>query len=578
MLEIWNILYSYASSAFGAILLLTIVVAVHEFGHFICAKYVGARVDIFSIGFGKALLKMHRSGTEYRIAWIPLGGYVKIYGQDPEELEKDEKPEPDKALCKKSLPARLLVFSGGPVFNLILAAFVFAFLNGVGNWQLPSQAMHVLQNSPAWKENLRAGDKIMSVDGMEVKTFKELTNKLSKKHGKKIQLKIQREGAILDSEVMVQEQKVIDVEGYGQWIPAGFLDGFLPVGRAPIVGVSVKKSIWALQSKDIIQKINETSIHSWEDVEQYFQTNIKNLPTEVQFTVLRNNKKMKLEKSNTDWIKPRNIPDSSDIHTLMQVLELHNAELFVGSVLKETPAERAGLQAGDRLLSLNGELLYGFENLQDIVETLGKKLKAQNPGANLLYKDAVKLSVQRNGEVQHLTLDLKGTETKDHLGEKSIQYAIGIASAGRMIWPKQENLILVRSPNPLSALWAGVLETTDYSVRTLVGIKKLLFGEMSSKAIGGPIMILSVASKSFSQSWRSFVKLIGLISIALGIFNLLPVPALDGGHIAFALIEGARGKPFSPETTEKVIKVGFSLLLLLIVFATYNDILRIFHF
>lgn len=577
MLEILNILYYYANAAIGAILLLTIVVAVHEFGHFICAKYVGARVDIFSIGFGKALLKKTWRETEYRIAWIPLGGFVKIYGHDSEELKEDKNPDPDKALCNKSLPARILVFSGGPLFNLILAALVFAFLNGVGNLQLPSQAMHVVENSPAWKENLRSGDKVLEVDGVEIKTFVDLTKSLSKKYGKKVDLKLQRTGKVFNSNVMVQEERVVDVDGYGQWIPAGILEGFLPIGRVAIVGVSTKKNVWGLESGDTIKKINEVNIYSWEDVEKYFQINIKNLPKKINFTVLRGKWEIKLE-SDTTWINSLSNLNTNGIHTIMQALELHNGELFVAQVLEGSPAQRAGFQKGDRLISINGKLLYGFENLQDIVKSTGDMLEKTKPREDLLYKNAIQATIDRKGEIQHLTLGLQGQTKKDHFGEKYIQHSIGIASSGRKIWPPEEKLILERNLNPFSALWTGIVETADYSAKTFIGIKKLIFGEMSSKAIGGPIMILSVAGKSFSQSWRSFVKLIGLISIALGVFNLLPVPALDGGHIAFALVEGIRGKPIQPETTEKIVKIGFSLLLLLVIFATYNDILRIFDF
>ena len=245
------------------------------------------------------------------------------------------------------------------------------------------------------------------------------------------------------------------------------------------------------------------------------------------------------------------------------------------NVQKDMPAQRAGIQPGDRLISANGKFLYNFEDLQNIVEELGKRETAKE-GSKSLYPALLRLSLEREGKIHYFTVDVQGVEKTKLGGEKFIQYIIGVASQGQKVQPLDSNMVLKRNKNPFSALWDGVLEMAEHSSNTVIGIKKLLFAEISSKAIGGPIMILKVASQSFSHSWRAFMKLIAMISIALGIFNLLPVPVLDGGHIAFALIEGVRGKPLSPETTETIMKVGFSLLIILVLFATYNDIMRVF--
>src|SRR3989344_3658968 len=140
----------YFEYTFGIITLLGGVIAVHEFGHFICAKWVGARVDVFSIGFGPKLLSKSYGGTEYRLALIPLGGYVKIYGQDLDEVTSDPNPKPEESLSHKKLWERLLVFIGGPAFNYFLAVFIFTVMAFIGFQKLPSIATRVVAYSPAY--------------------------------------------------------------------------------------------------------------------------------------------------------------------------------------------------------------------------------------------------------------------------------------------------------------------------------------------------------------------------------------------------------------------------------------------
>ncbi|NUM88326.1 MAG: site-2 protease family protein, partial [Bdellovibrionales bacterium] len=140
------------------------------------------------------------------------------------------------------------------------------------------------------------------------------------------------------------------------------------------------------------------------------------------------------------------------------------------------------------------------------------------------------------------------------------------------------NRVLERTLNPFSALAIGVKETWSATAMTVVGIKKLAFGEVSLKAVSGPIMIGKIAGDTLqSRGWRDFLRIMAIISISLGVFNLLPIPILDGGHVVFALIESVRGKPLSPTAMQVSLKVGLSLLLLLMVFAVYNDIMKVLH-
>ncbi|MGZ3695665.1 MAG: M50 family metallopeptidase, partial [Bdellovibrionota bacterium] len=165
---------------FAIVTLLGGVIAIHEFGHFIFAKWAGIRVDTFSIGFGPKLFSKKWHETEYCLSLVPLGGFVKIYGQDPEELVTDPNPTPDRAFVKKSLPRKLSVLFGGPLFNYFLAIFIFAFLAIVGVQKLPAIATRVIAETPAYQSGLRSGDVILSIDNQPTRTFDDVLDVIAK--------------------------------------------------------------------------------------------------------------------------------------------------------------------------------------------------------------------------------------------------------------------------------------------------------------------------------------------------------------------------------------------------------------
>lgn len=557
----------------GGILLLIVVVGIHEFGHFITAKYVGARVDVFSIGFGKAIWSKKIGETDYRVCWVPLGGYVKIYGQDPEELTQDVNPAPERSLSNKSLPGRILVFSGGPLFNFILSVTIFSFLAFVGLYVLPSRATRIVPNSAAWTAGLRSGDKILSVNGKKVTKFDQVAEIISENPGRDLAIEVQRHDKTLQLSVPIH--KTESYTPYGETVISGTLDGLEPYGRTALVATTTEVNSWGLKTGDVIQSINGTPVTTWEDVEFYFETHMNDLPGKIELTVLRGKETVKLSSPDLSWSRKR-LSTEWDSHRLMETVGLHSAELFVKTILPGAPAEKAGIQPGDRLVSVNGQKVFSFESLRTLIQRAGEARAASSPKPETVnYDGTVQLLLERQGKNMRVESAVAVTKGKDPLGKTIVQYTIGIQSMAVMSQPN--DLLLERTMNPIRAVWRGAKETATQTAITLVGIKKLIVGEVSSKAIGGPIMIFKVAGDSFLYDWRSFLKIMAIISIALGVFNLLPVPVLDGGHIVFALIEGIRGRPVSPEAVQTVMKVGISLLLLLMVFATYNDIIKTFN-
>lgn len=556
---------------FAIVTLLGGVIAVHEFGHFIFAKWNGIRVDIFSIGFGPKLFAKQWGETEYSLRLVPLGGFVKIYGQDPEELANDPDPKPDRAFVSKSLGQKVSVLFGGPLFNYILAIFIFALLAVAGVQKLPSIATRVVAETPAYKAGLRSGDVITAVENQPTKTFEDVADLIAKNPEKTLKFSLMREGAPQDLNITVQKEHALTP--YGEESVAGVLEGLDPLGREPIVATTLLNHPWGFKSGDKIKELDGQAVTSWEGLEKIIAKTLESPQAKLAFKVERGTETIALESGD---IRPLVNKSKKDVHNFLDAANLHNPELFIQEVVAASPAAVAGVKAGDRIVSINGNRVYSFDHLRGLIQDTGE-LVAKTVGAKVaddFYPNALKIEIDRAGEIQSLSSPIKATKGKDPLGETIVTYTIGILSAGKPQIPT--NLIIERTYNPFKALWIGAAETVDNTVMTVVGLKKLAFGEVSAKSVGGPIMIGKLAGDTFSsRGWRDFLRIMAIISISLGVFNLIPVPILDGGHIVFAVIESIRGRPLSQRVQQAALKVGLSLILVLMAFALFNDISRV---
>jgi regulator of sigma E protease len=562
--------------AFAIITLLGGVIAVHELGHFLFAKWAGIRVDTFSIGFGPRLFARKWGETEYCLSLIPLGGFVKIYGQDPDELASDPNPAPDRAFSQKSLGRKISVLFGGPLFNYILAILIFALLAVVGVQKIPSVATRVVAETPAYKAGLRSGDVIQAVDGKETRTFEDVLDQIAKQPEKTLKFSLLREGRPVDLDVKVQKEHALTP--YGEESEAGVLEGLDPLAREPVVATTQKIHPWGFMSGDKITEFEGAPVRAWEDFEKALAASLQGAGSSLRFRVLRGNETVDITSPPIAPILAK-LGSRRDVHEFLDAAGIFNPELFVQEVVKDAPAHEAGVKNGDRLVAVNGQKVYSFDHLRGVIQNAGEGLakSAKVTGKEPALEKALKLDIERDGKQETLTTSIRATKGKDPLGETIVTYTIGIISAGKPMMPL--NLLVERTYNPFKAFWIGTVETTSHTVMTVVGLKKLLFGEVSAKSVGGPIMIGKLAGDTFSsRGWRDFLRIMAIISISLGVFNLIPVPILDGGHIVFAVIESMRGRPLSHKVQQTALKVGLSLILLLMVFALYNDISRVIHF
>lgn len=514
------------------ILFLGPLVFFHELGHFLFARLFGVRVEVFSIGFGPKLFSIKRGDTVYAFSLIPLGGYVKMFGDDPlseKELSEEEK---QVAFTEKSKWAKFWIVFGGPLANFILAYFLYFALLMTGE-KVPQARFGIIpQDSVYYQQGVRSGDALKLVNKTEILGFDDLNlidSKISnitvERDGKEMQLSLDK----------------------GQM---DFLNDFSKLRselRAPIV-VDGEGNKWVVSSRPDSFNIRK----SLEALEQ------ENLVTVFLFKITNTEEVTKLEDYKADETKPVEIVVKKDFENdLMSSLaesSFFSIDLMVRKVVKSSPADKAMLLKGDVITKINKTSLLGFDDL---------RAKIQDSEAKVL---SVTVLREQKEQVLNLTPEYREIDGKKVL-------AIGVWSGAQFIPIK---MVDTPSRGIFYSLGKAVNRTVEGMVKTFQGYKKLITNEVPLSNIGGPLAIGQVASDSFSISLSMFFRLMAIISINLGIINLFPIPVLDGGHIVFLLLEVINRGPLSRKKMQVAQQFGLSLLFLLIFVALFNDISRLF--
>jgi regulator of sigma E protease len=439
------------------LIVLGILVAFHELGHFLAARWVGVKVLKFSLGFGPKLIGRQVGETEYLVSAIPLGGYVKLFGEDEAEAITPE--DRRRSFVHQNLWGKILIVAAGPGFNFILAYLIFAAWLSTG-YTLPVPSVKdiapvleaITPDSPAAKAGLMVGDQIKKIDGRDVATRIELLDAAAKGKGAPLTLEVLRDGRL---ETMTVTP-----------IPAS--------GKAPKGG------------------------------EPGYYIGIEDIPP------------------------------------------------VVNEVVPGKPAAAAGFMEGDRVLSIEGTSISTWTQMTGLVK--------ESPGKTL------HVDVLRDGHRVSLAVTPLAETTT--VNGQTVQIGkIGIAGPDRS---------LMRSTTPLMAIYDGLEATWKWTELTVVGLYKVIIGDISSKNIGGPLTIAKISGEAASQGPANIIFLIALLSINLGVLNLLPIPILDGGHLLFFLIEGILRKPLGDRQRELAQQVGLVLLVGVMIFAFWNDLERIF--
>jgi regulator of sigma E protease len=445
----------------SALVALGALIFIHELGHFLVAKAMGVGVERFSLGFGPRIFSFRRGETEYCVSIVPLGGYVKMtgeeaHGEDAIHPAVAEPPaDPAKSFAAKPLWARALIVFAGPGMNFVLAAAIFSIVfAAVGVPVLEPTIGRVTPDSAAAQGGLRPRDRVVAIDGKPVEHWGEIEEAVVRSNGRPLAFIISRDGTRQDAAVTPRKVEA----------------------KTPF---NEKTEAWSIGARPYLPPV-------------------------------------------------------------------------VGEVRPGMPAAEAGLQPRDRVVALNGEPIETWDELAEMISTRANQ--------------TLTLRVERSGSRMDLTVTPRLEVERDALGNETPVGRIGIATATSQSFKRSD---------PLTALVRGVARTWDVTAITVVSIWKLVTGTIPASNIGGPLQISMVAGQQAQQGLVSYAFFVALISVNLAILNLLPVPMLDGGHLLFFAIEGVLGRPLSLRKREIAQQIGLALLLLLMVFALFNDLTRL---
>lgn len=578
---------------FAVIPMLGILIFVHELGHFLMAKACGVRVLKFSIGFGAPIgfgdyrLRWERSGTEYVVGWIPLGGFVRMLGEylPGEEGNAASLPDdvrPDEFLEAKPVWQKLSIMFAGPLMNLLLPVLCMLGILWFGLPRLDAVVGMVEANSPAADAGIRAGDRIVSLDGETVEWWDEVALTISESSsGETLLVGIDRDGNRENLEVSIVSQRALD--RFGLVAEAGWV-GLGHRRLSALVGVpedTSPASLAGLQSGDLVLTIDDVAVGDWEELRRHYRAAASAARTRglgtVHFKVERNSpaifgepprptgassaaeSETKLGDPNEETRpKVEIIELELAAAATLQALGVTPASILIHQVEPGMPADQAGLEANDLILSVDGEPIGSFESFASLIQTSGGR--------------ELEIAYSRHGRVEVTQIQPREIEVPGLYGIEGMEqkvYRVGISNALSSL-PGSTSVDRVRNPIvsvPKSVEMSWRM-TTDY----LEGLGKMFSGDIGTGKLSGPIGIARIARESLDRGWLEYVFMMMVISINLGILNLLPIPILDGGQILIYSIEGIKRSPVSFRTREIASQLGFAVLIVLMGRAFWNDL------
>ena len=548
---------------FYFIVLIGALVFFHELGHFLVAKACKVKVHCFSLGFGTTLFSFQRGETEYRIALLPLGGYVKMLG----ELPGVEIPEEDlpRALSSKPLWQRFAVVLAGPAFNFILA-FIIYFCMFLGNQTFMDTRVGVVSHGdPAWEAGLRPGDKIVEVNGQAVEAWGDLREEIAGRPGESIPMVYERKGQRHATTVLPETHQEENL--FKEQESRGRIGISLQYVK-PVIAVVDPRSPAAeagLQSDDVIVGVEGQAIEAWHELRAVLRAIPKG--ESVSLTVTRDEQERSFVVRPNAAFPPeldRELFSSAD--TPWGYTGICSKGTVIEEVAEGTPAYQAGLAPGDRLTKIVMNKKDGTFN-ERLIGVWEIDLAAFH-GADA--RNDFVLTIQRGVEVFSRPLRLLAKEEVDDLKNVSTRYVFGATNDRTVLG----SYTFERVIGPGEAVGRALDQVGEDTTLIGTGIAKLVQGTVPMDSMGGPIMLFVFAGKSAEHGIQSFLRMLAIISVNLGLFNLLPVPVLDGGHLMLFLIEGIRRKPPSIRFREITNMVGIAILLLLMVLVFSNDIMR----
>jgi regulator of sigma E protease len=540
-----------ASIGFFA-LLLGVLVTVHELGHFLVAKACGVKVLKFSFGFGPKLLGFTKGETEYQIALLPLGGFVKMAGDVPgEELEPEEA---HRGFLAQPPWKRMLIVLAGPAFNLAFPVLIYFFVFWGPHEATSTRLGYIPPNTPAAAAGLRPGDRIVAVEGEKVRTFEEMADAFVGRFERPIPLTVERDGKQFITNVTplkyVDSTPFETVERGRMMVEAN--------SQVPIVGVppgSVAEQA-GLKTFDRILAINGAPVPDEATLYQVLAKHEGTLEVAVQ--------RLRPVQVGAETVQ---VPEQVKLQVQKQpgqeglaALGAEPRDLYIAAVMPGAAAAAAGMKAGDRLVAFNGEALSTFHMLE--VKLSG------------LAKEPFELTWRSQDGEHKEKLSQASIKQTDELGNVTESVGLGIRpwflTRGEV--PPVEKVTVMLEWN--EALKQAAKVVPKIITGTVGAIAGLITRDVPLSSVGGPIMMYQMAARSSELGWDYFLNLMAVISINLGVVNLLPIPILDGFHMVAALWESVRRRPIPVRVREVANVIGLAMLVLLMLVAFFNDITR----
>jgi regulator of sigma E protease len=527
--------------------LIGVLVFVHELGHFLAAKAVGVKVLRFSIGFGPRLIGFTRGETEYRIAALPLGGYVKMTGEVPGE---DVSPEEEaRSYLAQSPWKRMLIVAAGPAFNLIFPLLVL-FLVITSYPQNSTKVLTLEPGLPAAEGGVKLGDVITRVDGQPVRTFDDLRRAIEPKAGQRVQITVERDGRPVN--LVLTPSRAADS---GQRARGRI--GVSPQARPPVIGVPAASPAAqaGLRTFDRVVAVDGQPVSDLLSLERRLDAATA---AEVRVEALR---RIPAGVPGVDL----SIPERVDVRVRRQpgpglaALGVEGADLYVGRVVDGSVASRAAVFPGDRLIAVDGQPLLSLEGFKQRLDQLRER--------------PFRLTWAHDGRPQEAEVRQVSVTRKDELsGQEITGLDLGIRP---LAFSEAEKPLVDRvRVGPGAALVASVHKLGEVVAQTAGGLALLVSGKLPFKNVGGPIMIYEITSKTAQAGFDSFLMLMALISVNLGLINLVPIPALDGFQLLSSAWEAIRRRPIPMRAREIANALGILALIVLLVLVCVNDFLR----
>ncbi|WP_308032848.1 RIP metalloprotease RseP [Neisseria cinerea] len=432
-----------------------ILVSLHEFGHYIVARLCGVKVVRFSVGFGKPFFSRKRGDTEWCLAPIPLGGYVKMVDTREGEVAQADLPY---AFDKQHPAKRIAIVAAGPMTNLALAVLLYGLSFSFGVTEIRPYIGTVEPDTIAARAGFQSGDRIQSVNSTPVEDWGSAQTEIA------LNLEAGKVAVAVQTASGAQTVRTIDAAGTEEAGKIAKNQGY--IGLMPF-------------------KISTV----------------------------------------------------------------------IGGVEKDSPADKAGLKTGDKLTAADGKPITSWQEWANLTR--------QSPGRKIA------LTYERDGQARTADIRPDTVERSD----KTLIGRVGLLPQSDKAWDRQ--IRRNYRPSVVRAFGMGWEKTVSYSWTTVKFFGKLISGNASASHISGPLTIADIAGQSAELGLQSYLEFLALVSISLGVLNLLPVPVLDGGHLVFYTAEWIRGKPLGERIQNIGLRFGLALMMLMMAIAFFNDITRL---